>query len=50
MEGATEVSDEAIFQDVSRAIGGALERCHHRSPARELIAATAFEIALGQLI
>lgn len=50
MESATEVSDEAIFQDVSRTIGEALERCHHRLPARELIAATAFEIALDQLI
>lgn len=49
MEGAAEVSDKAIFSDVSRTIGNALDRCHQRSPKRELIAATAFEIALDQL-
>jgi glutamate dehydrogenase (NAD(P)+) len=50
MGGATEVSDEAIFNDVSRTIGEAVERCHDHSPAGTLIAATAFEIALAQLV
>ena len=50
MAGPTEVSDEAIFHDVSRTIGTALERCHDRSPDRKQIAATAFEIALAQLV
>ncbi|AEF41208.1 Glu/Leu/Phe/Val dehydrogenase dimerization domain-containing protein [Hoyosella subflava] len=50
MQGGIEVSDEAIFGDVSRVIGAALERCHTRSALPTEIAATAFEIALDQLV
>ena len=50
MQGAGEVTDEAILGDVSRTIRAALERCHDRSPARTGIAATALEIALEQLL
>ncbi|WP_137891910.1 Glu/Leu/Phe/Val dehydrogenase dimerization domain-containing protein [Ramlibacter sp. 2FC] len=50
MQGDAEVSDAAIFGDVSATIAQALERCHARSPARTGIARTAFEIALDQLV
>lgn len=50
MEGIDEVSDEVILGDVSRTIRAALERCHERSPHPTLVAATAFEIALDQLV
>lgn len=50
MEGIDEVSDEVILGDVSRTIRAALERCHERSPHPTLVAATALEIALDQLV
>lgn len=50
MQGDAEVSDAAIFGDVSATIATALERCHARSPARTGIARAAFEIALDQLV
>lgn len=50
MQGNAEISDEAIFGDVSATIAGALQRCHDRSQGRSGIASTAFEIALDQLI
>jgi glutamate dehydrogenase (NAD(P)+) len=50
MQGNVEISDEAIFSDVSATIGAALERCHQRRQARTLIASTAFELALDQLV
>jgi glutamate dehydrogenase (NAD(P)+) len=50
MQGNVEISDEAIFGDVSATVGAALERCHARSSARTGIARTAFENALGQLV
>lgn len=50
MDGTSEVSDRAIFGDVSATIGSALEACHARSAGRTGIAATAFEIALEQLV
>lgn len=50
MQGEAEVSDAAIFGDVSATIATALERCHARSQARTGIARTAFEIALDQLV
>lgn len=50
MEGPTEVSDEAIFTDVSRTIEQALVACHARNPQHERLAATAFEIALEKLV
>jgi glutamate dehydrogenase/leucine dehydrogenase len=50
MQGGAEISDEAIFGDVSATIEGALQRCHDRSAGRCGIASTAFEIALDQLL
>ena len=50
MQGDAEISDGAIFGDVSATIGAALQHCHARSSAPTGIASTAFEIALGQLI
>ena len=50
MEGDVEVSDAAIFGDVSQTIATALRRCHERSADRTGLAATAFEIALDQLV
>lgn len=50
MEGIGEVSDEVILGDVSRTIRTALEKCHERSPHPTLVAATALEIALDQLV
>ena len=50
MEGMPQVSDAAIFGDVSRTIRGALERCYDKSPGQTHLAATALEIALGELV
>jgi len=50
MQGNVEISDEAIFGDVSATVGAALERCHDRSSGHTGIARTAFENALTQLV
>ena len=50
MQGDVEISDEAVFGDVSATVAAALERCHARSSARTGIARTAFENALTQLV
>ncbi|WP_435769125.1 Glu/Leu/Phe/Val dehydrogenase dimerization domain-containing protein [Nocardioides sp. SYSU DS0651] len=50
MEGGAEVSDAAILGDVSETIRTALRQCHDRSPHPTLIAATALEIALAELV
>lgn len=50
MQGHAEISDDAIFSDVSATVAAALQRCHARSTARTGIARTAFENALGQLV
>ncbi|WP_431276412.1 Glu/Leu/Phe/Val dehydrogenase dimerization domain-containing protein [Variovorax ureilyticus] len=50
MEGDAEVSDAAIFGDVSATVASALARCHARSSGRTGIARTAFENALTQLL
>lgn len=50
MQGHAEISDEAIFGDVSATVAAALQRCHARSTAHTGIARTAFENALGQLV
>ncbi|MFW0794883.1 Glu/Leu/Phe/Val dehydrogenase dimerization domain-containing protein [Gordonia sp. CPCC 205515] len=50
MDDAAQITDDAIFGDVSTTIGEALERCHARSSQPTLLAATAFEIALDQLV
>ncbi|MEU7140931.1 Glu/Leu/Phe/Val dehydrogenase dimerization domain-containing protein [Nocardia sp. NPDC046473] len=50
MQGDVEVSDEAIFGDISATIATALDRCHARSNLTTNVASTAFEIALDQLV
>lgn len=50
MGGGVEVSDAAILGDVSATIRTAIEACHERSSYPTLIAATALEIALDQLV
>ena len=50
MQGPAEISDAAIFGDVSATIASALKRCHDRSAGHVGIASTAFEIALDQLV
>ena len=50
MQGNVEISDEAIFGDVSATVAAALERCHARCSAHTGIARTAFENALEQLV
>ena len=50
MQGNVEISDEAIFGDVSATVAAALERCHARSAIHTGIARTAFENALEQLV
>ena len=50
MQSEVEISDEAIFGDVSATVAAALEKCHGRSASRTGIAKVAFEIALQQLI
>lgn len=50
MQSEVEISDEAIFGDVSATVAAALEKCHSRSASRTGIAKVAFEIALQQLI
>jgi glutamate dehydrogenase/leucine dehydrogenase len=50
MEQDVEITDEAIFSDISRTIGQALENAHSRHPQKTEIAKTCFEIALSQLL
>ncbi len=50
MQNEIEISDEAIFTDVSDTIGQALARCHAKSSATTEIAKTAFEISLQPLV
>ena len=50
MQGGAEISDDAIFRDVSTTIANALQACHNRSSRHHGIASTAFEIALAQLV
>lgn len=49
MESEIEISDRAIFNDVSDTIQRALIQCHNRSRATTQVAQTAFEISLEQL-
>ncbi|MDI3325562.1 Glu/Leu/Phe/Val dehydrogenase dimerization domain-containing protein [Pontibacterium granulatum] len=49
MESEIEISDRAIFNDVSETIQRALLQCHNRSRATTQVAQTAFEISLEQL-
>ncbi|HET9643722.1 MAG TPA: Glu/Leu/Phe/Val dehydrogenase dimerization domain-containing protein [Burkholderiaceae bacterium] len=49
MQGDVEISDAAIFDDVSVTIAQALQECHERSASFKKIASTAFAIALDRL-
>jgi glutamate dehydrogenase/leucine dehydrogenase len=50
MEKDVEISDDAIFGDVSKIIGDAMAKVHALNPGKTNITQTAFEIALKQLI
>jgi glutamate dehydrogenase/leucine dehydrogenase len=50
MEKNVEVTDKAIFGDVSQTIFAALHKTYSRSPRNRDIAKTSFEIALSQLL
>jgi glutamate dehydrogenase (NAD(P)+) len=50
LECEVEISDEAIFDDVTATIAAAMQRCHARSSAPTLIASTAFAHTLEQLV
>ena len=50
MESKVQMTDEAIFYDISETIKGALEKAHILHADKKNISATAFEIALKQLV
>lgn len=50
MENEVEITDDAIFSDVSNIIYKALEKTHAKSVSSKEIAKTSFEIALSQLL
>ncbi len=50
MENQSEITDEAIFQDVSKTIQQSLQKVYQNNPEKILIANTAFEIALKELL
>lgn len=50
MQKEVEISDDAIFSDVSNIIGDALKKVYALNPDKTNITRTAFEIALNQLV
>ena len=50
MEKRVEMTDEAIFQDTSATIKAAIEKAHALNNSKTNISASAFEIALKQLV
>lgn len=50
MEKKVQMTDEAIFYDISETIKRALEKTHNLNSDKKNISATAFEIALKQLV
>ena len=50
MEQRVQMTDEAIFYDTSDTIRRALGRTHDKNPQKTQISATAYEIALAQLV
>jgi glutamate dehydrogenase/leucine dehydrogenase len=50
MTDGTPITDEAIFNDVSACIGGALEAVYHRNAGKTGLSQTAMEIALEKLL
>lgn len=49
MQDGAELTDQAIFEDVSNVIGKALEHVHSKHNGNTHVTSTAFEIALAQL-
>jgi hypothetical protein len=50
MNTQAEITDDAIFTDVSQTIGNALKQAHGLHPQKTGIAQTLFKIALQQLV
>jgi glutamate dehydrogenase/leucine dehydrogenase len=50
MKPGADVTDQAIFQDVSEAIASALRKTHNQNPHHLEITKTAYEVALQQLV
>jgi hypothetical protein len=50
MEKKVQMTDEAIFSDTSKTIRKAIQKAHDINQSRTNISATAFEIALKQLV
>jgi glutamate dehydrogenase/leucine dehydrogenase len=50
MEKKVQMTDESIFQDTSETIRKAIEKAHSINPSKTNISATAFDIALKQLV
>jgi hypothetical protein len=50
MERRVQMTDEAIFSDTSNKIKEAIENVYNKNQSKTGISATAFEIALSQLI
>jgi hypothetical protein len=50
MEKKVQMTDEAIFNDTSETIKNAIEKAHALNNSKTSISATAFEIALKQLV
>ncbi|HEU4495940.1 MAG TPA: Glu/Leu/Phe/Val dehydrogenase dimerization domain-containing protein [Flavobacterium sp.] len=50
MEKKVQMTDEAIFNDTSETIKHAIQKAHDLNPDKKNISATAFEIALKQLV
>ncbi len=50
MENEVEITDEAIFSDISNTIANALVKSHEKSADKTEVAKTSFEIALSQLL
>jgi len=50
MEKKVQMTDEAIFNDTSKTIRNAIQKTHDKHHSKVNISATAFEIALQQLV
>ncbi|PVY38209.1 Glu/Leu/Phe/Val dehydrogenase dimerization domain-containing protein [Pontibacter virosus] len=50
MENEVEITDDAIFHDISRVIREALEKTHTKNQSKTEIAKASFELALSQLL
>ena len=50
MESEVEITDEAIFSDISATIRAALQKAYEKRTQKTEIAKTSFEIALSQLL